>query len=194
MKIVIVRHGETDYNKTKRIQGQQQVSLNENGRAQARQVAELLRHFKITHIYCSSLIRARETAEIINNLFSLPLVTDSRLNERNYGTWENKSYDILRQNPELWNIWTGIELDSNPHQGETAREFMNRSIGFLHDIVENHAESDVILVVTHGGPIRVMLGFMKDLPPEEYLYQEIDNGQIFEVEYENSRFMFKLNE
>ena len=192
MEILIVRHGETDYNKAKRIQGKQQVPLNENGRAQALRLAELLRHHKITHIYCSSLVRARETAEIVNNSFSLPIITDESLNERDWGTWENIPHDdILKQHPEFGDSLFGMRLDANPHRGETATDLIDRSIGFLHRIVENHAESDVILVVTHGGPITAMLVFMKGLRPEEYSRQRMENGQILRVEYENSRFMLE---
>ena len=192
MKIVIVRHGETDYNKSKRIQGKQELSLNEKGKTQARQVAESLRQHKITHIYCSSLVRARETAEIINNSFSLPIVTDESLDERDWGTWENRLHDdILKQNPELVDSLFGMGLDANPHEGETARALIKRSVGFLRQTIENHAESDVILVVTHGGPITVMLGFMKDLRLEEYFHQGVENGQILIVEYTNSEFVFE---
>jgi len=95
MEIVIVRHGETEYNKTKRVQGQQQVRLNEKGRSQAIQVAKSLKPYNFTHIYCSILITARKTADIINESFSLPIVTDNRLNERNLGVWENKYVDEL---------------------------------------------------------------------------------------------------
>ena len=97
MRLIIVRHGETDYNITRRIQGRQQVPLNENGRTQALQVAESLRQYKITHIYCSSLVRARETAEIINNYFSLPIMIDDRLNERDWGIWENRNLNELNE-------------------------------------------------------------------------------------------------
>ena len=91
MIIIFVRHGETDYNKIKRVQGTQQIPLNEQGKTQAQQVAESLQQYKITHIYCSGLVRARETAEIINSSLSLPIMTDDRLNERNWGIWENKN-------------------------------------------------------------------------------------------------------
>ena len=193
MIIIIVRHGETDYNKSRKFQGHLQILLNEKGRTQAVQIAESLRQYKITHIYCSGLIRARETAEIINNSFSLPIVIDNRLDERDWGIWENRNRDeILKQIPESANIWNEENLDSNPYQGETTRELMTRTVEFLNYLVENHAASDVILVVTHGGPMRMMLGIIKGLHNEQYLRQEIENGQIWLVKYENSRFIKRI--
>ena len=189
MILLIVRHGETDYNKTKRVQGTQQIPLNERGKNQALQVAKSLRQFKITHIYCSGLVRARETAEIINSSFSLPIVKDNRLNERNWGNWESKKRDeILKPGENFENIWSEENLDANPHQGETTRELMKRCVDFLHWIIENHAESDVILVVTHAGPMRMIRGIIKGLQDEEYLRRDIKNGQILIVKYEHARF------
>jgi alpha-ribazole phosphatase len=189
MIILFVRHGETDYNKTKRVQGTQQIPLNERGRKQALQVAKSLRQFKITHIYCSGLVRARETAEIIDSSFSLPIVNDNRLNERNWGIWESKKRDeILKPGENFENIWSEENLDANPHQGETTRELMIRCVDFLHWIIENHADSDVILVVTHAGPMRMIRGIIKGLQDEEYLRRDIKNGQILTVKYEHARF------
>jgi broad specificity phosphatase PhoE len=189
MILLIVRHGETDYNKTKRVQGTQQIPLNERGKNQALQVAKSLRQFKITHIYCSGLVRARETAEIINSSFSLPIVKDNRLNERNWGNWESKKRDeILKPGENFENIWSEENLDANPHQGETTRELMKRCVDFLHWIIENHADSDVILVVTHAGPMRMIRGIIKGLQDEEYLRRDIKNGQILIVKYEHARF------
>ena len=134
-------------------------------------------------------MRARETAEIINSSFSLPIVKDNRLNERNWGNWESKKrVEILKPGENFENIWSEENLDANPHQGETTRELMKRCVDFLHWIIENHADSDVILVVTHAGPMRMIRGIIKGLQDEEYLRRDIKNGQIFEVRYEHARF------
>jgi broad specificity phosphatase PhoE len=190
MQIIVVRHGETDYNKTHIIQGQQQIPLNAAGRAQAREVAAILRQYPITHIYCSGLVRAQETAEIINKSFSLPIVVDKRLNERDWGVWENRNRDKLAgQNNTLRDIWQEKNLDANPHHGETTRELMMRVENFLKSLVANHAAPDVILVVTHGGPVRMMIGIIKGLADTEYLQQkEIQNGQIMKIRYQDSGF------
>jgi broad specificity phosphatase PhoE len=192
MKIVIVRHGETEYNKTRRIQGQQQIPLNKKGKAQAKQITESLMMCGFTHIYCSNLRRERETTDIINESFSLPIRTDSRLNERNFGVWENRYFDeLLNEYTDLkvrtsWGSW-----DFTPNQGETVRDLVNRSIEFLKDVIKKHQESDIILIVTHGGPMRIMLGFIKSLDIKDYMDQGIDNGQILRVKYEGSKFTFE---
>ena len=194
MIIIIVRHGETDYNKARRFQGQLQIPLNEKGRTQAVHLAKSLKRYKITHIYSSNLVRARETAEIINKSFSLPIVIDYRLDERDWGIWENQNRDeILKQIPASGNIWNEENLDANPYKGETTRNLMARCAQFLDYLVENHSAADVVLVVTHGGPMRMILGIIKGLHDEQYLRQEIENGQILIVRYENSRFIKEIH-
>jgi broad specificity phosphatase PhoE len=82
-------------------------------------------------------------------------------------------------------------LDFNPYQGETTRNLMVRMKEFLNYLVENHAAADVILVVTHGGPMKMTLGIIKGLQDEDYLRQEIKNGQILKLKYENSMFLIQ---
>jgi broad specificity phosphatase PhoE len=65
---------------------------------------------------------------------------------------------------------------------------MKRCAGFLDDLVKDHAASDAILVVTHGGPMRAIMGIINGLQDESYLRQDIGNGQIMTVKYENSKF------
>jgi broad specificity phosphatase PhoE len=188
--VIIVRHGETDYNKKRLFQGRLQIRLNEKGKAQAVQLAKSLRQYKITRIYSSNLSRARETAEIINKSFSLPVIIDARLDERDWGIWENQNRDeMLKQIPASGNIWNEENLDTNPYKGETTRNLMARCAQFLNYIVENNSAADVVLVVTHGGPMRMILGIIKGLHDEQYLRQEIENGQMLIIRYENSMFI-----
>jgi broad specificity phosphatase PhoE len=190
----MVRHGETDYNKKRLFQGRLQIHLNEKGKAQAVQLAKSLRQYKITHIYSSNLIRARETAEIINNSFSLPIVIDDRLDERDWGAWENQNRDeILKQIRASGNIWNEENLDANPYKGETTRNLMVRCAQFLNYLVGNHSAADVVLVITHGGPMRMILGIIKGLHDEQYLRQEIENGQMLIIRYENSMFVKEIH-
>ena len=189
MQIIVVRHGETDFNKTRIFQGQQQLPLNAKGRAQAREVAANLHQYAITHVYCSGLVRARETAEIIDKSFLLPIEIDNRLNERDWGTWQNKKREELSsQDDTLKNIWRKENLDENPYQGESTRDLMLRVEAFLKYLVIKHAASDVILLVTHGGPMRMMVGIIKGLQDKDYLEKDIENCQILRIYYDNSRF------
>jgi len=167
--------------------------LNEKGKAQAVQLAKSLRQYKITRIYSSNLSRARETAEIINKSFSLPVIIDARLDERDWGIWENQNRDeMLKQIPASGNIWNEENLDTNPYKGETTRNLMARCAQFLNYIVENNSAADVVLVVTHGGPMRMILGIIKGLHDEQYLRQEIENGQMLIIRYENSMFVKEI--
>ncbi|MDD5190118.1 MAG: histidine phosphatase family protein [Dehalococcoidales bacterium] len=188
MKIVLVRHGETDYNRLHIIQGHQPVSLNERGRKQAQELGESLKAEKFTHFYCSGLKRAKETAEIINRNFNLPLIYDNRLNERNVGEWENKKIDEF---PEYRGLDV-LGLDENPYHGETIRQVIDRCLEFTHHLTQKHHNSDVVLVVTHGGPVKIISGFVNGINPENYFKQsDIVNGQITRITYENSEFTIR---
>src|SRR5690242_8696605 len=86
--LLLVRHGETDWNAEGRLQGQTDRPLNEYGRRQARELAERLAGDGVVAIYASDLSRAKETAEIVGGRLGLPVVVDPDLRERNWGTWE----------------------------------------------------------------------------------------------------------
>ena len=88
MKIIVTRHGQTEWNRLGKLQGQTDNSLNEEGKAQAEETGKQIADEKIDLIITSPLIRARETAEIINKRFNVPIIEDDRIKERNYGQCE----------------------------------------------------------------------------------------------------------
>src|SRR5262245_65615545 len=87
-ELLLTRHGETDWNREHRVQGHTDVPLNENGREQARALAERLVDVPLAAIYASDLARARETAEIVARRLGLGVVLDPGLREKNFGSWE----------------------------------------------------------------------------------------------------------
>ena len=190
MEIIIVRHGETQHNKAKKMQGSLPGILTEKGKNQARQVAESLKQFEFTHIYCSSLNRAKQTAEILSEVLSLPITIDGRLDEKNFGVWENRSFDeLMHEYPELeknfsWEVW-----NITPDKAEPLSELTERAVDFLTEMTRRHRGSDRILAVSHGGPMRVVLGFINGGEPEEYMARHLDNGQVIRLRYEGSKFI-----
>jgi len=136
--LLLVRHGETDWNADGRLQGHTDRPLSDFGRRQARQLAEELAEERLDAIYASDLSRARETAEIVGVRLGLGVVIDPGLREKDWGTWEGL---------------TGVERDRVEFVGESTEAHQERMLGALRRIAERHSGGRV-LVVTHGGSMR----------------------------------------
>ena len=137
--LLLVRHGETDWNAEGRLQGQTDQPLSDFGRRQARQLAQELDGEKLEAIYSSDLTRARETAEIVGARLELPVVLDPDLREKDWGTWEGL---------------TAVERDRVEFVGESTEAHRERILHALRRISERHPGDGRVLVVTHGGSMR----------------------------------------
>ena len=98
--IYLVRHGETDWNAEKKIQGHTDIALNQNGRKQAKELANTIAHLKIDKIISSDLLRARETAEIVNEEINKRVSFDTRIKEVGFGLLEGIKIENIT--PKLW--------------------------------------------------------------------------------------------
>ena len=144
-----MRHGETDWNAERRVQGKTDRPLNDTGRAQARALAAQLAAVPIAAVYSSDLSRALETARIVADARDLRVTPDPELRERDFGTWEGLTdVEILERFPASR---TGPWGDA-----ETREELEMRVLAALRRISARHP-GETILVVTHGGPLRTML-------------------------------------
>jgi broad specificity phosphatase PhoE len=137
--LLLVRHGETDWNADGRLQGQTDRPLSDFGRRQARQLAEELADEELEAIYSSDLVRARETAEIVGERMGLPVVLDPDLREKDWGTWEGL---------------TPVERDRVDFVGESTEAHQERMLHALRGISARHPGDGRVLIVTHGGSIR----------------------------------------
>ena len=165
--LLLVRHGETDWNAEGRLQGHTDRPLNDFGRRQAAALAERLADDDIDAVYASDLARARETAEILGNRLGLPVVTDPDLRERNWGNWEGL---------------TGSERDRVEYVGEEREAHGERVIRAVRRIAEQHP-GERIVVVTHGGSLRriQVAAYGMALPV-------IENCSVWAVAYEGGSF------
>jgi broad specificity phosphatase PhoE len=136
--LLLVRHGETDWNATGRLQGHTDRPLNEYGRRQAQELAERLAGDGIDVVYASDLARARETAEIIADRLGLGVRVDPDLREKNWGNWEGLTADERAR----------VEFE-----GESTEAHRKRVLRAVRRIVAEHPEERVV-VVTHGGSLR----------------------------------------
>jgi probable phosphoglycerate mutase len=137
-QLLLVRHGETDWNAAGRLQGHTDRPLSDYGREQARRLAEELAGEEFDAIYASDLARASETAEIVGARLEHPVLLDPDLREKNWGTWEG-----LTSTERL-----DVEL-----VGESAEQHQKRMLAALGRIAAKHPDGRV-LVVTHGGSMR----------------------------------------
>jgi len=137
--LLLVRHGETDWNADGRLQGQTDRPLSDYGREQARQLAEDLHGEGFDAIYSSDLSRARETAEIVGGRLGLRVELDPDLREKDWGNWEGL---------------TSVERDRVEFVGESTEAHQERTLRALRRLSERHPGDARILVVTHGGSMR----------------------------------------
>lgn len=164
--IYFVRHGETDWNLSKIIQGKQDICLNDKGREQARIIKKELDDEPIDLIIASPLKRAKETAEIINETRNLPIIYDERLEERCFGEYEGKKLEVV-DTTDFWNYYK----DATYEGAENIQEFFDRVYSFLDEILEKYEDKNV-LIVSHGGVNIPVCCYFNNFIPEGTLIRK----------------------
>lgn len=175
MRIILVRHGETEHNAASIVQGHAPGRLSRRGHQQAESAARRLKKVKIDTIYSSDLHRARQTAGVIAaQLPASALVEDERLREQNFGDFEGKPVvDLLRQmSKEQKDFATFV-----PENGESRSEFQHRVMLFFEDARVKHAD-ETVLIVTHYGVINVLLGSLLNHSAPLTTDWQIANGSV----------------
>lgn len=159
MKILITRHGQTNWNVQKKVMGRCDEPLNEKGLEQAEETRNELLDKSIDLIICSPLKRAKQTAEVINRNRNIPVIYDDRIIERDFGKFEGletKDFDFHG----YWNYYKNDKYE----RAENIQEFFKRVYDFLDDIIDKYPDKN-ILVVAHGGiSIPVSCYFSKNIP------------------------------
>ena len=176
--IVLVRHGETDWNRDSRFQGRADPPLNDTGRAQARVLATALSTESFAVAYTSPLRRAVETAAILAGALQVDAVPDGSLMEVDVGSWSGLTRtEVEARFPEGFARW--LEYGHGWDDGETYDELGTRVVAGLADIAARHPD-DVVLAVTHGGPIRSALAAAERVSFDEARrsIQVIDNCAV----------------
>ncbi len=149
--LVLVRHGETAWNRETRIQGHTDIPLSDHGRWQAVQVGLALRGEGLHAVYSSDLLRASDTAREIAVTTGLPLITDLGLRERHFGQFEGLTHDeIMSRYPEEGRRWRMRDPSYGPQGGEALVDFYGRVIDTAHRLVAAHP-GQTIALVAHGG-------------------------------------------
>lgn len=158
MNIYVVRHGQTDLNKAKLMQGHYDEPLNDTGRAQAAKKAEVLKDIEFDAVFSSPLSRALETAKIISGKDESEIIKDERIIEVDFGKYERVKYN--RQDLKMILYWVYPEIFRCPKTVEDTDSMIKRSRDFLMDIESRNYKN--VLVVCHGGIIRTLTGYLED--------------------------------
>lgn len=187
-RLILVRHGETDWNRQLRFQGQVDVPLNANGREQAQRVARRLGHEPLHRIISSDLSRARQTAEPLAELLARRGAPDplehAGLREQSFGVVDGMSVDEIKQrHPQAWNRWIGFAADYAFDDGESTRGFHARVLSALRDLVAAHP-GQTLAVVTHGGVLDMVWRSAHALSLDGPRETHIPNGGLNHVQVE----------
>jgi probable phosphoglycerate mutase len=165
-RICLVRHGETEWNAERRIQGQIDIGLNATGRRQAAAAGRWLANAGIAALYSSDLARARTTAETIGQALGLAPVLAPELRERRYGTFEGLTYaEAEARFPQGYAAFAGRNADYDFENGESLRTMHARVTDKLINLATRHA-GQAIVVVVHGGVLDIVNRFVRGNPLE----------------------------
>lgn len=172
MKVYLVRHGETDWNAVKRIQGNVNIPLNERGRLAARLTAEAMADIPFDAVFSSPLDRAYETAEILVAGRGLEVVKDKRLSEINFGEFEGILWKDIRKKEEYACIYRFFEEPGRyvPERGaESFESIFDRAGDFIrNEVLPREGTCGHLLIVAHGALNRAFLACVRELPKEEF--------------------------
>lgn len=166
--ILIIRHGQTAWNKQKRLQGHSDIPLNENGRLQAVTLAETLRDEPLDVIFSSDLQRAYQTAHEIASKHGLPVHRDRSFRERCYGICEGMMDGEIREAyPESYKAWYAADPDhffpDGERKTESPRQFHHRVLNAIREVVIRHS-GEKIAIVTHFGVIETAYRVARNIP------------------------------
>ncbi len=191
-KIILVRHGETVWNKELKYQGHTDTALSDEGLRQAHLVAARLARENIAAVYASDLSRAVITAETIAARHGLPVTSLAALREIQFGDWEGLTYEGISANwPEEYSqLYTRTDEVRIPG-GETFRELKERAAGAVAGLVARHP-GETVAVVSHGGTIRAVICAALDIHLNHVWDIRQDNTAVNILEYHKQRTILTL--
>jgi broad specificity phosphatase PhoE len=190
--IYLIRHGETDWNRDQRFQGQTDIPLNQTGREQAEQLVTELQDLKIDCIYSSPLSRAYETAQIATSYLQIQILKESRLKETNIGGAEGLTFQEIEEKfgqhiISRWRSYEERDLDFKYPNGESKRQLMFRVREAILEIAQTPGKNN-IAVFAHGMVMRALtFAFHQGVPWDHHVFS---NGSIHHFLWDESRSEF----
>lgn len=184
-ELILIRHGETAWNRERRMQGQTDIPLSDLGRAQAAAVGQRLANYPFTALYSSDLSRAWQTATAISQASGRKIRSEVALRERTFGIFEGLTYDEMAQrHPDAHARFAQRDPDYAVPGGESPRQFFERSLACLNAIARAHV-GDCVVVVTHGLVLDTLYRAARKMPLEEKRDAPLLNASLntFRCEY-----------
>lgn len=189
LQVYLVRHGETQWNAERRIQGQSDSPLTAKGEAQAMQVGERVRTYGITHVIASDLGRTRRTAEIIADACGCGVTLDARLRELDMGVLEQRHLDSLSAEEETWRrLVVNGTPDGRIPEGESMQELSERMFAGLSACLDLPSGSRPLLV-SHGIALGCLVSTILGLPAHAERRLRLRNCSISRVDYQESQWL-----
>lgn len=167
LKLFIVRHGETEFNVQKRMQGRLDSPLTPRGINNAIALGEKLKTISFDRIYSSPSPRALKTAQIICGHSTVDILIEDELREMNLADWEGKSKEELEQlYPKEYDLFWNEPQIFQPDGGESFQQVQDRATAFINKLIEQNQEGE-ILIVTHSVVIKTLIAYYHQLPMKE---------------------------
>ena len=180
--LYIIRHGKTDWNLKHKLQGKTDIPLNDMGRDMAKEAGELYKDINFDVCYCSPLVRARDTAELVLNGRDVPIIIDERLSEMGFGIYEGT--EEVFEKPEC----PVRELFFNPAGykavggAESIEELLERTGSFLEEVAYPLVnEGKDVLIVGHGAMNSAIIGIVRQKPVEKLWEEGIENCRLIKL-------------
>ena len=184
MKLHLVRHGETEWNKLGRFQGQQDIALNPRGLAQAKETARAMADDGVIALNSSPLQRTLQVANEISRLTSVPVVPLPGVKELNLGELEGVTGEEMRTIwPDVYSAWSQDPGTLSMPKGESLSQLQDRAWRSLQEVEKAHSGDDVIVVVSHNFAIRTMIHKVLGLPLTNFHRLSLDLSSVSTVEY-----------
>jgi broad specificity phosphatase PhoE len=190
IRLLLVRHGQTEGNVEERYQGRTDTQLNEVGLQQADRLARRLSSEKIDCIYCSDLKRAMQTAERVASAHNLTVNPRKELRELDVGEFEGKRLEeIVEDHGPLEDMWS--EGEWRAPGGETLGELSARVDRFVADVKQHHKDG-TILAVAHGGTLRSLISGFLGIDPHNWWRFQLDSASLSVLELHPDRVVLTL--
>lgn len=176
MKLWLVRHGQTQANVDGLYSGISETPLTELGLTQAQAVGSMLGQVAFEKVLCSELGRAQHTTQLILQQRQIPVVTEPRLNEMNFGDWEMRHHrDLQRLDAENYAAWCNDWQNVIPKNGEGFQIFSQRVSEFARAL-SSQTEAENILIVSHQGVLSLLIATLLNMPPASLWHFIIEQG------------------